>query len=159
MDFGVDKRENLAREIAKIAGVTSLVISLIATVSFANTPSTYSSEMDKIFQSDVSEANMWDASWVPSGFTAWSADSNIAWKWATKNNCQDYGCISAEFISQKGCPSGLYAAINWLDNNDSVVTYSNDSIPSLLAMQNAKLRFDDIEGIGKFAQMSTISCR
>jgi hypothetical protein len=92
------------------------------------------------------------------GFTAWSEDSNIAWRWASKNNCQDYDCISAEFISQNGCPSGLYAALNWLDSNKLVVSYTNDTIPSLLPMQTAKLRFDDYEDVGKSGQMSTINC-
>ena len=164
MGTNIDKRENLANEIAKIAGVTALVLSLIATISFANTTNSASSgfeDIDKIFQSETSDNNYWNDSWVPPGYTAWSSDSNIAWKWAEsgKNNCQNYGCISAEFISERGCANGLYAAINWLDSSDSVISYSNDSIPSLNAYQTAKLRFDDIEGNGESGQMSTINCR
>ena len=163
MEFEVDKRINFAREIAKIAGVTAFALSIFATISFLNAPSEspFNSELsaiEKLFEADTFESNNWDDSWVPLGFTAWSEDSNIAWRWAIKNNCQDYGCISAEFMSQNGCSSGLYAAINWLDGNDSVVSYSNDSIPSLLPMQIAKLRFDDYEDIGKSGQMSTINC-
>lgn len=162
MEIEVDSREKLAKKIARIAGVTALALSLISIISLTNSNSSQSSgldEIDNLLQSDTTDTNLWDASWVPAGFTAWPQDSNIAWKWATKNNCQDYGCISAEFISANGCPNGLYAAINWLDGNDSVVSYSNDSIPSLLAMQTARLRFDDIEEISKTGQMSTINCR
>lgn len=164
MEFEVDKRVKVAREIAKIAGVASLALSLVATISFLNSPSKsfFDSELssiEELFETDNLESSSWDDSWVPAGFKAWSEDSNIAWRWAAKHNCQDYGCISAEFISQYGCPSGLYAAINWLDTSDSVVSYSNDSIPSLLSMQIAKMRFDDIEDIGDSGQMSTINCR
>jgi len=162
MELKVDKREKLAREIAKIVGVTALALSLVATVTFANSASnSFSSELsalDDLLDSDAYDANSWDDSWVPMGFTAWSEDSNIAWRWASKNICQDYDCISAEFISQNGCPSGLYAALNWLDSNKLVVSYTNDTIPSLLPMQTAKLRFDDYEDVGKSGQMSTINC-
>ena len=63
MGTNIDKRENLANEIAKIAGVTALVLSLIATISFANTTNSASSgfeEIDKIFQSDTSDNNYWN---------------------------------------------------------------------------------------------------
>ena len=163
MEQSLDKREKFARDIAKIAGVTALVFSIFSTVSLVGASSTdsissESSAFDDILDSDALGSGSWDASWVPTGFTAWTEDSNIAWRWAKKNNCQDYGCISAEFISQNGCPTGLYAALNWLDSNDSVVSYANDTIPSLLPMQIAKLRFDDYEDIGKSGQMSTIRC-
>lgn len=163
MEYEVDKRINFAREIAKIAGVTAFALSIVATISFLNAPSEspFNSELsaiEELFEADTFESNNWDDSWVPLGFKAWGDDSNIAWRWATKSNCQDYDCISAEFMSQNGCSTGLYAAINWLDGNDSVVSYSNDSIPSLLPMQIAKLRFDDYEDIGKSGQMSTINC-
>ena len=158
----MDKREKLAREIAKIVGVTTLALSLVATVTFANSPSnSFSSELsalDDLLDSDAYDRNSWDDTWVPAGFTAWSDDSNIAWRWTSKNDCQDYDCISAEFISQNGCPKGLYAALNWLDSNNLVVSYANDTIPSLLPMQTAKLRFDDYEDVGKSGQMSTINC-
>jgi hypothetical protein len=162
--INIDKRENLANEIAKIAGVTALVLSLIATISFANTTNSASSkfeEIDKVFQSDTSDSSYWNDSWVPPGYSAWSSDSNIAWKWTEKGeySCQNYGCLSAEFISERGCANGLYAAINWLDSSESVVSYSNVSIPSLGAYRPAKLKFDDIEGNGKRGEMSTINCR
>ena len=162
MENNPDKREKLAREIAKIVGVTSLVLSLVATVSFINSSSnSLSSELssfEDLLDSDEFNANSWDDSWVPSGFTAWKDDSNISWKWAAKNNCQDYGCLSVEFISLNGCPSGLYAELNWYDNDDVIVSYSNENLPSLLPMQKVKLRFDDYEDAGETGRMSTIRC-
>ena len=162
MEFKLDKREKLAREIAKIVGVTSLVLSLVATVSFINSSSnSFSSELsavEDLLDSDAYNTNSWDDSWVPTGFTAWSEDSNIAWKWALKNNCNDYACVTAEFISLGGCPTGLYVALNWLDRNDSVVSYTNETLPSLLAMQKAKLTFEDYEEVSSSGQISTIRC-
>ena len=162
MENNLDKREKLAREIAKIVGVTALALSLVSTVTFANSSSnSLSSELSSIedlLDSDAFNTNSWDDSWVPSGFTAWSEDSNIAWKWAVKNNCNEYDCITAEFISQYGCPSGLYVALNWLDRNDSVVGYTNETLPSLLPMQNAKLTFEDYDEVSSSGQISTIRC-
>ena len=162
MELKVDKREKLAREIAKIVGVTALALSLVATMTFANSASnSFSSEMsalEDLLDSDAYNTNSWDDSWVPAGFTAWSEDSNVAWRWASKNNCSDYACITAEFTSQYGCPSGLYVALNWLDRNDSVVGYTNETLPSLLPMQNAKLTFDDYEEVSSSGQISTIRC-
>ena len=91
-----------------------MVISVIASVGSG---STRTSVVDELLssQSETSDTSNWDSSWVPSGFTAWSTDSNIAWKWAEKDNCDNYACLTAEFISRDGCPSGLYAALNWLD--------------------------------------------
>lgn len=162
MENNPDKREKLAREIAKIVGVTALALSLVATVTFANSSSnSFSSEISALgdlLDADSDATNSWDDSWVPSDFTAWSEDSNIAWKWAAKNNCDEYPCITAEFISLGGCPTGLYVALNWLDRNDVVVGYTNESLPSLLSMQKAKLTFEDYEEVSSTGQISTVRC-
>lgn len=163
MEEVVDTKVKLSKDIARIAGIISIALSLIATISFTNTANSksYSSELTavkELFDSDSLDSNFSDKSWVPTGFTAWSEDSNIAWKWAVKNNCDEYGCITAEFISQYGCPSGLYVALNWLDRNDSVVGYTNETLPSLLPMQNAKLTFEDYDDVSSSGQISTIKC-
>lgn len=162
MENFLDKREKLAREIAKIAGSAAITLSLIATVSFLSADS--NSSISDIFTNDESvesetfESNKWDDSWVPVGYTAWASDSNIAWRWASKDDCNNYRCITAEFISQYGCPSGLYVALNWLDKNDSVVGYTNETLPSLLSRQNAKLTFEDYEDVSNQGQISSIKC-
>jgi hypothetical protein len=153
-----DKREGLAREIAKIAGVTALALSIIATISFINAPSGNLTDSDLSAFEELYEADSWDDSWVPAGFKAWREDSNIAWRWANKSNCNEYDCVTAEFISLYGCPSGLYVALNWLDGNDSVVGYTNETLPSLLPSQNAKLTFEDYEDSGQSGQISSIRC-
>ena len=57
MENNLDKREKLAREIARIVGVTAIALSLIATATFANSPSnSFSSELsalDDLLDSDA----------------------------------------------------------------------------------------------------------
>ncbi len=164
----IDRRSFIAKRIAIIAGIVSLCLSLLATVNFAGASNDSTALNDLLnssssLSSDSGTSSL-DTSWVPTGFIPWSANSNIAWRWAASGTytCPDYGCISAEFISNTGCPSGVYAAINWMDANagqgGSVISYANASLPSLRPLQIAKLRFDDIEGTGKSGQMADIKC-
>ena len=159
-----DNRVKQSREIAKWFFGVSIVLMVISVIASVGNSSTGISAVDEFLASqsetsDTSDTSNWDSSWVPSGFTAWSTDSNIAWKWADKNNCDNYGCVSVDFISRDGCPSGLYAALNWLDSNDAVVSYDNATLPSLLPMQTAKLRFDDIQELSESGQIAEINCR
>jgi len=160
----VDKRVKVSREIAKwFFGISIAFMALTFIVSLGS-GSNKISAVDEFLASQSNTSNTpdtssWDSSWVPSGFTAWSTDSNVAWKWVDKSNCDNYSCVTAEFVSRDGCPNGLYAAINWLDSNDAVVSYDNATLPSLLAMQTAKLRFDDVLELGKSGQIAEISCR
>jgi len=161
----VDPREKTARSIKIVAGVASIILSLVSIAAITNQSSNSILNVQDILDSydstivpDSTSDSSWDLSWVPSGYTAWAEDSNLAWKWGANNNCTDYGCVTAQFISRDGCPQSFYAAVNWLDGNDSVVSYANATLPSLNAMQSAKLNFDDIEGTSKSAQMASISC-
>ena len=161
----VDPREKTARSIKFVTGVASIILSLISIAAITSQSSNSILNVQDILDSydstivpDSTSDSSWDSSWVPSGYTVWAEDSNLAWKWGSNNNCTDYGCVSAQFISRDGCPQSFYAAVNWLDGNDSVVSYANATLPSLNSMQSAKLKFDDIEGTGKSAQMASISC-
>ena len=159
----VDNRVKQSRDIAKWFFGISTLLMLISIVTSLSGGSNRTSAVEEIFnsQAETSDTSSWDSSWVPSDFTAWSSDSNIAWKWADKGSysCDNYSCITVEFISRDGCPSGLYAALNWLDGNDAVVSYDNATLPSLLPNQVAKLKFDDVQEIGDSGQMAEISCR
>ena len=160
----VDKRRKLSHDLGKWffgLSVIFMVISIAASLGSSSARTDLVDALDSYVESENIETNNWDSSWVPSGFTAWSIDSNIAWRWTPKNNysCDSYDCLSAEFISQTGCPSGLYAALNWLDSNGSVVAYDNASLPSLLPMQTAKLKFEDIQDSSSSGQIAEINCR
>lgn len=157
----VDNRKKLARDIARWFFGISILLMGISIAASLSSGSNRTSAVEEFLstQSETSDTSSWDSSWVPSGFTVWSTDSNIAWKWADKDNCDDYGCLSVDFISRDGCPSGLYAALNWLDSNDAVVSYDNATLPSLQPMQTAKLRFDDVQDLSESGQLAEISCR
>lgn len=102
-----------------------------------------------------------DTSWIPKGFYQWSNDPNVAFRWAPDGySCNQYenSCYKAIFISQTGCPTQFYAAINLLDSSGSVIDYSNATLPNLLPMQRATLDFEDVNGNSKSAQMSEITC-
>jgi hypothetical protein len=99
-----------------------------------------------------------DTSWVPIGYNVWNSDSTLAWRWADANNCDEYDCLTAQFISRYGCPTGFYAAVNWLDAGDAVISYDNSTLPALNAMQVAKMRFEDRDGISDTGQMAEIKC-
>ena len=157
----IDKRIKLSRDLARGFLGVSIFLMCIA-IAIAASDSSEESSSPLFTQEEIDklgDTSGWDSIWVPDGYTVWPDDSNVAWKWASKNNCDNYGCISAEFISQDGCPNGLYAALNFLDSNDSVVSYDNATLPSLLPMQKAKLRFDDVQDLGKSGQMAEINCR
>lgn len=158
----IDKRVAQSKEIVKWFFLISVVLMLISVISTVNTSSPYSNALEDIISStqlDSPDTSSVDINWAPAGFTLWSSDSNIAWEWSAKNDCDQYGCITAYFISRDGCPNGLYAAINWLDANGAAVSYDNATLPSLRPMQKAKLRFEDILDSGKTGQMAEINCR
>lgn len=159
----VDKRVKQSRDIAKWFVALSIVFALISiSATYFSTPSS-TSEADDFYASsefDYDDTESWDVDWAPSDYTVWSNDSNIAWKWTPSEDfeCDDYACISAQFISRDGCPNGLSVSLNWLDDNDSVVSYSSASLPSLQAMQTAQLKFDDFEDVSSTGQLSEINC-
>ncbi len=160
----VDKRSKLSHDLGKWffgLSVIFMAISIAASIGSSSARTNLVDALDSYVESENIETNNWDSSWVPSGFTAWSIDSNVAWRWTPKSNysCDSYDCLSVEFISQIGCPTGLYAALNWLDSNGAVVAYDNATLPALLPMQTAKLRFDDVQDSGKSGQMAEINCR
>ena len=160
----IDKRQKTAKTILWWflgLSVALMAISLFGSLSdISNSQNMQSSSSSSSSSLDDFE---WDSNtdWIPTDYTLWSEDSNIAWKWTPKDQyeCDNYDCISAEFISRDGCPNGLYAAVNWFDSSDYVHSYDNASLPSLRMMQPARLKFDDIDGIGVLAEIAEINCR
>jgi hypothetical protein len=151
----LDPRIGISKNIAKFGLVFSIILSVLAIGSIISAPDSNSENVS----SESNVGNVPDVSWAPPGFTVWPDDSNVAYRWTEKSNCDNYGCVQAEFMSKNGCPSSFYAAVNWLDSGNSVISYDNATLPSLKSMQVAKLRFDDVEGSSKSAQMAEINCR
>lgn len=157
-----DPRVGQAKKIARYGIVLSVLFALLSIGSLLSTsnsePATSSGGWSSQDSLDDSEAGYSDRSWVPIGYDVWESDSNVAWRWAVKNDCDEYDCLTAQFISRYGCPEGFYAAVNWLDAGEAVISYDNSTLPSLNAMQVAKMRFDDRDGSSKTGQIAEIKC-
>lgn len=160
----VDGRVKIASQVTRIFFISSLVLSLIA-AGLIGSSSISTSDSYDYSSSSFAEEEIFDDSWVPYGFNAWSSDANIAWKWSDLSDfeCNDYDCVEAQFISRDGCINGFYAAVNWFDapadEDGSVVGYDNSSLPALFSMQIARIKFDDTTDTGQSAQMAEIDCR
>jgi len=136
------------------------IVSIIAGNSNGNSDTSQSSDVSTTQSTDTTVATP-DTSWIPTGFFQWPSDANVAFRWAPSGySCNQYedSCYKAIFISQNGCPTQFYAAINLLDSSGSVIDYSNGTLPTLLPMQKATIDFQDINGNSKSAQMSEITC-
>jgi len=161
----VDKRALLAKRIGMYGLALTLILTITIVISGINKKDSSNQGIGSILDKAALAAlptapAAVDTSWVPSGFNVWTADANIAWQWVTVGTCTgEYGCVTAKFVSQVGCPNGLYVATNWLDKQNNVISYSNATLPSLLPLQTAKLQFDDINGDGQSARIAEINCR
>jgi hypothetical protein len=152
-----DKRVKTAKRIGIIALALSVICSGIATAACIQHKSTVQADIASAISSSSPDTSGGDTSWIPSDYTAWSNDSNVAYKWV-KQPCGDYTCNHAAFITQNGC-SSFYAAVNFLDSGDNVIGYGNATLPSLQPMQSAILQFDDTSNSASSSQMSEINCR
>jgi len=156
----VDFRKKISWKIAVAGAALSLIFSAVTIGTyFSHRSEQQSAEAASVFGTDSSALGGLttdDTSWVPAGYTAWSNDSTVAWKWA-QGSCSEYTCNHATFISENGC-SNFYAAVNFLDASGSVIGYGNATLPSLQPMQTATLEFDDTSDSSKTAEMSQINC-
>jgi hypothetical protein len=104
----------------------------------------------------------YDDSWVPTGFTGYPEDDNLAWRWATKSEVDctysSGACWSVVLISKNGCPSSLYGEVNIFDKNDIQISYTNDSVARVQPMQKVKLTFDTLDDAADTASISKFSC-
>jgi hypothetical protein len=148
-----DAKASLSGEVEKrkrnITTIVVAVISVLVIASFAmsaggsssnDLSSSDSSITDETSTDDITE-NQVPVDWAPSGYTQW--DDFLAYKWVTESHssdCSDCTYWFIEVVSHYGCPGGVYAEINMLDG-ESVVDWSNDSIPSLGSENSALLEF------------------
>ncbi len=130
----------------------ALLLTLSACSSSPDTSAESSTEIevDEVFPDDI---------WIPTGFTAWDLDTDVAYRYPGKYNCDDYNCIDIEFVSRYGC-GDFYAAANYLDGPDgNVIGYDNATLPSMQPLQKAKLRFEDTSNTSTHWQIAEIICR
>ena len=96
---------------------------------------------------------------APSTGYALPVMDGIAYKWAENPDCDYFDCfgmtIRADTVS---CPGGVYAEINLLDADGTVVDYGNDLVGSLVQGQKAKLIFNVTENSVKSARLNGFTC-
>lgn len=94
--------------------------------------------------------------WYPDGYTEWSDDSNVAWKWDNGRSCSYDYCWHVDVIAQTGCASGVYVELNILDSADNVTDYSNGTLSSLGPMQKGIVEITN--SYNATGQVTKISC-
>ena len=94
--------------------------------------------------------------WYPDGYTEWSEDSNIAWKWINGRDCSYSYCWHVGVVTNTGCPSGVYVEVNILDSGDNVIDYSNGTLSSLGPSQTGIIEISN--SYSATGQISKISC-
>ena len=100
--------------------------------------------------------------WYPSGFSTWTDDSDIAWKWVPSKElkCSYSGgsCWGIYVIAKSGCSSSLYAEISIFDDQNVQIDYANDLTSSVGPLTKAKLIFNTFTDAADTGKVSKISC-
>ena len=102
--------------------------------------------------------------WYPKGFEEWPQDSNMAYKYAINKGGDPCGYSSCRFgkyevISEDGCPSGVYAEMNFMDADGTVRDWSNDTVSYLAPKQKALLTFVSYSAPGGTIRLTELNCR
>jgi len=146
----------------KIILITIFSLWLLGTIIEAVNPGESSSSTSTNAGQTESSAT-YDESWIPTGFTGYANDDNIAWRWGTKSetNCtySSGSCWSVMVTTRDGCPSGIYAELAILDKSDVQIDYTNDTTTQVPAGTKAKLTFDTFNEEAETARLSELSCR
>ena len=112
--------------------------------------------------STSTDVEAYDDTWIPSGFTGYVSDDNIAWRWGTKTetNCSysSGSCWTVVLIAKNGCPQSLYGEVNIFDKGDIQISYTNDTLGTVQPMQKVKLTFDTLDELAQSANISKFSC-
>lgn len=96
--------------------------------------------------------------WYPEGYSEWSDDPSLAWKWDDGGYCNlGDSCWHAKVISQNGC-SSLYAEINIMDSSGNVIDYTNDLAGSLSPYSTAVLEFSTYNDYASTGQLTKLNC-
>jgi Protein of unknown function (DUF2510) len=101
-----------------------------------------------------------DVTWVPSGYTPWSDDKSIAWKWdrSAGNDCYSCRYWTVEVVSKLGCSGGVYGEMNILQNG-TVVDYTNDTLSYLSPGQKGRLSFETYRDGTFTGRLTELTCR
>jgi hypothetical protein len=122
-----------------------------------------SSSVTTTISSPKEPIETYDDSWIPTGFTGYATDDNLAWRWGTKSetNCtySSGACWSVMVVTKDGCPSGLYGEIAILDKSEVQIDYTNDTTTLVPAGTKVKMTFDTFNEEADTARLSQLTCR
>jgi hypothetical protein len=110
-------------------------------------------------QAEIDEytAAVKDYSWVPSGFTKFTANPYMAYK-KNKTGCSSYGaCFPFDLITSKYCDS-VYISAN-MEEYGYVVDFSNDSANGIAAGKIVKMKIQWTEDSGDSVEWVDATCR
>jgi hypothetical protein len=117
----------------------------------------FANSYNNVTKESEGTAEVTDASWVPSGFTAWNNDVAMKWSDNGSYSCDARRCIQMEVVAKNGCGS-LYAESALVDSAGNNVGYTNATSSGVKPLQKALLMLDTYnENTAQF-QLSKISC-
>lgn len=101
-----------------------------------------------------------DVTWVPEGYTPWSEDKSIAFKWVNGAGNDCYSCTywTVDVVAKNGCTNGVYAEMN-IKKSGIVVSYTNDSLSYLEPYQTGRLSFETYEKGSLQGSLTELNCR
>jgi hypothetical protein len=148
------------RKVWKIVFIVFLCLWVVNAVNQSLNPDVPSSSANSSSEESIAT---YDDSWIPNGFTGFTTDDNLAWRWGTKKetNCTySYGsCWSVVVVTKEGCPSGIYGEIAILDKSDVQIDYTNDTTTLVPAGEKVKMTFDTFNEEAETARLSKLTCR
>lgn len=142
-----------------VMGLSILAASLVATFGSAErTEEIVGGPSSDTSQSPPDELNVPDTSWIPKGYEL--IGENVAGKIANHTiDCIDCGGLSWKVVSKLGCMNGLYVEANFIDESGTVIDWSNDSIPTLGAMEKGIIElitYSDAPNLS--VELSQVNC-
>ncbi len=101
-----------------------------------------------------------DVTWVPKGYSPWSEDKSIAFKWVNGAGNDCYSCTywTADVVAKNGCTNGVYAEMN-IKKGGIVISYTNDSLSYLEPYQTGRLSFETYEKGSLQGSLTELNCR
>lgn len=97
---------------------------------------------------------------TPSGPSWDTWEGNFLYRWLKPGEfeCTAEWCWAIEVDPIFGCPDGVYAEVNFLNDAGTVIDWSNDTIPVLGERQEGRLVFRTFERRPETAELVTLSC-
>ena len=96
--------------------------------------------------------------WYPNGYSIWSGDDNLAWKWVNGGTCNlGDSCWHVSVVAENQCTS-LYAELSITDSSGADVDWTNDSAPVVVPGRPVLLEFDTYNPDAQSGSLVTLNC-